>query len=196
MARKSASFFCRLCCSSSIRRAAGGGTRWPLSSVPSLGLPAPSRPPSPTHCCYRQGALAPRCTRASAAAPDLPHAASACGQGTGSSRLSSGPISFLLVVATAFPASQKCPCRPLCLTPSLGVMCAGPTISSAIRVPTLYTPHQVAPGPALPFVHLSPFHSPLAGPGTIIPCQPSLLSTPQFHSLPSSQASFWNANLL
>lgn len=84
MARKSASFFCRLSCSSSIRRAAGG-TRWPFSSMPSSGLPSHVRLLSPAHCCHQQVAPAPRCTRASAAAPNRPHAASACGQGTGGS---------------------------------------------------------------------------------------------------------------
>lgn len=90
MARKSASFFCRLSCSSSIRRAAGG-TRRPLSSMPSSGLPSPVRPLSPAHCCHQQVAPAPQCTRASAAAPNQPHAASACGQGTGSSSNYSNP---------------------------------------------------------------------------------------------------------
>ena len=78
-----------------------------------------------------------------------------------------------------FSASQKCSCRPLHLTPSLGAMCPGTTISSAIRATTLHDPHQVAPAPALPppSVHVSPFHSPHAGPGTVIPCQPSTLNS-------------------
>lgn len=77
-----------------------------------------------------------------------------------------------------FSASQKCSCRPLRLTPSLGAICPGTTISSAIRATTLHDPYQAAPEPALPplSVHFSPFHSPHAGPGTI-PCQPSTLNS-------------------
>lgn len=192
MARKSASFFCRLCCSSSMRWAAGG-TRWPLSSLPDSRLPHPSgHARSPAHCCRPRGAPAPQYIRASAAAPGPPRAASACSQETGGGRLTSWP--------TFSPSQQRPPPsrlarsvpaqlqRPLACPSSPGTMCPGLTISSAIRATTLHTTSQVAvPCPLCP---PPPFHSPLAGPATTIPHQPLLLPTPQFHSLPSSQGSF------
>lgn len=108
MARKSPSFFCRLCWSSSIRRAAGG-TRWALSSVLSLGAPPthPGRWAAPPHCCCRRGAPVPRGTRASAAAPDLLHAASACRWGARGS-LSSRPfLCFPEVFLLTSPPDSK-----------------------------------------------------------------------------------------
>lgn len=166
MARRSASFFCRLCCSSSIRRAAVG-TKGPLSSPPSSGPSRPTQPLRPTHCRCQQAVPTPRCILASSAAPDPLHAASACAQRMGSSRLTAGPPSLSPTDGHSLPRRPPCTCL------AAETWVPTPQDKRCTSVPS--SPKPSEPQPSMP-LNRWPLHQP--------PVHP-LLSIPQRTRWPS-----------